>query len=103
MRDAVHAEWTKLRTVPSSGWLLIAIIALTVGVGALATSIVKCPGTCDADTTKLSLTGIMLGQAAVAGSRRRRRHCRVRHRHDPGQPGRRAAPVGAARRQGRQW
>jgi ABC-2 type transport system permease protein len=66
MRDAVHAEWTKLRTVPSSGWLLIAIIALTVGASALVTSIVKCPGTCDADTTKLSLTGIMLGQAAVA-------------------------------------
>jgi ABC-2 type transport system permease protein len=60
MRDAVHAEWTKLRTVPSSGWLLIAIIALTVGASALVTSIVKCPGTCDADTT------IMLGQAAVA-------------------------------------
>ncbi len=66
MRDAVHAEWTKLRTVPSPGWLLIAIIVLTVGVSALATSIVKCPGTCDADTAKLSLTGIMLGQAAVA-------------------------------------
>jgi len=66
MRDAVHAEWTKLRTVPSSGWLLIAIIALTVGASALVTSIVKCPGTCGADTTKLSLTGIMLGQAAVA-------------------------------------
>ena len=66
MRDAVHAEWTKLRTVPSSGWLLIAIIALTVGASALVTSIVKCPGTCAADTTKLSLTGIMLGQAAVA-------------------------------------
>jgi ABC-2 type transport system permease protein len=66
MRDAVHAEWTKLRTVPNSAWLLIAIIALTVGASALVTSIVKCPGTCGADTTKLSLTGIMLGQAAVA-------------------------------------
>ncbi|HSR86887.1 MAG TPA: ABC transporter permease, partial [Streptosporangiaceae bacterium] len=66
MRDAVHAEWTKLRTVPSTGWLLIAVIALTVGASAMATAIVKCPGTCDADTTKLSLTGIMLGQAAVA-------------------------------------
>jgi ABC-2 type transport system permease protein len=66
MRDAVRAEWTKLRTVPSTGWLLIAIIALTVGASAMATAIVKCPATCDADTTKLSLTGIMLGQAAVA-------------------------------------
>ena len=66
MRDAVRAEWTKLRTVPSTGWLLIAVIALTVGASAMATAIVKCPATCDADTTKLSLTGIMLGQAAVA-------------------------------------
>jgi ABC-2 type transport system permease protein len=66
MREAVHAEWTKLRTVPSPAWLLIGIIALTVGASALATSIVKCPATCSADTTKLSLTGIMLGQAAVA-------------------------------------
>ncbi len=66
MRDAVRAEWTKLRTVPSTGWLLIAIIALTVGASAMATAIVKCPATCDTDTTKLSLTGIMLGQAAVA-------------------------------------
>ena len=66
MREAVHAEWTKLRTVPSTGWLVIAVIALTVGISALATSIVKCPATCGADTTKLSLTGILLGQAAVA-------------------------------------
>ena len=66
MREAVHAEWTKLRTVPSTGWLVIAVIALTVGISALVTSIVKCPATCGADTTKLSLTGIMLGQAAVA-------------------------------------
>lgn len=66
MKDAVHAEWTKLRTVPSTGWLLIAVIALTVGASAMATAIVKCPSTCNADTTKLSLTGIILGQAAVA-------------------------------------
>ena len=67
MRDAVHAEWTKLRTVPSPAWLVIAVIALTVGASAMAAAIVKCPATCSADTTKLSLTGIMLGQAAVAG------------------------------------
>jgi ABC-2 type transport system permease protein len=66
MKDAVHAEWTKLRTIPSTGWLLIAVVALTVGASAMATAIVKCPATCSADTTKLSLTGIMLGQAAVA-------------------------------------
>jgi ABC-2 type transport system permease protein len=67
MKDAVHAEWTKLRTVPSTSWLLITLVALTVGTSAMASAIVKCPASCSTDTTKLSLTGIMLGQAAVAG------------------------------------
>ena len=66
LRDALHAEWTKLRTVPSTGWLLLTLIALTVGASALAAEVVKCPASCGADTTKLSLTGILLGQAAVA-------------------------------------
>ncbi len=66
LREALHAEWTKLRTVPSTGWLLLTLIALTVGAGALATAVVKCPASCGEDTTKLSLTGILLGQAAVA-------------------------------------
>lgn len=67
MKDAVHAEWTKLRTSPSTTWLLLATIALTIGLSTLVSSIQKCPTACDADTTKLSLTGIMLGQAVVAG------------------------------------
>jgi ABC-2 type transport system permease protein len=64
--NALHAEWTKLRTVPSTAWLLLTAVALTVGISALTTSVVKCPASCTADTTKLSLTGILLGQAAVA-------------------------------------
>jgi ABC-2 type transport system permease protein len=64
--NALHAEWTKLRTVPSTAWLLLTAVALTVGISALTTSVVKCPASCSADTTKLSLTGVMLGQAAVA-------------------------------------
>ena len=66
LREALHAEWTKLRTVPSTAWLLITAIVLTVGVSTLATVAVKCPASCGEDTTKLSLTGILLGQAAVA-------------------------------------
>jgi ABC-2 type transport system permease protein len=64
--EAVHAEWTKLRTVQSTMWLLLTLIVLTAGIGALASAAVKCPATCSEDTTKLSLTGIQLGQAAVA-------------------------------------
>ncbi len=66
LREAVHAEWTKLRTVPSTRWLLLTAIALTAGASALAAGVVKCPASCGEDTTKLSLTGILLGQAAVA-------------------------------------
>ncbi len=66
LRDALHAEWTKLRTVPSTGWLLLTVIVLTVGASALATVVEKCPASCGEDSTKLSLTGVLLGQAAVA-------------------------------------
>jgi ABC-2 type transport system permease protein len=66
LRQAVHAEWTKLRTVPSTGWLLLTTIALTLGASVLAAGVVKCPGSCGQDTTTLSLTGILPGQAAVA-------------------------------------
>jgi ABC-2 type transport system permease protein len=66
LREAVHAEWTKLRTVPSTGWLLLTAIVLTVGVSVLETAVTKCPAECADDTTKLSLTGVWVGQAAVA-------------------------------------
>jgi ABC-2 type transport system permease protein len=64
--DCVHAEWTKLRTTASTGWLLLTLLVLTAGTSALATAVVKCPASCGEDTTKLSLTGILPGQAAVA-------------------------------------
>jgi ABC-2 type transport system permease protein len=67
MRDALHAEWTKLRTAPGTIWLLLAVITLTVAVSLAATATVSCPfGGCEVDPTKVSLTGITLGQAVVA-------------------------------------
>jgi ABC-2 type transport system permease protein len=68
LRDALHAEWTKLRTVAGPAWLLAGTIVATVAVSAAATAAVRCPsGTaCPVDTTKLSLTGIQAGQAIVA-------------------------------------
>ena len=70
LRRAVRAEWTKLRTVPSLPWLLAAAVGLTVlgSVGSLAsvdTSQCPTPSECFEDTTKLSLSGVGLGQAAV--------------------------------------
>jgi len=67
MTAVLHAEWTKLRTVAGPGWLLLAAIALTAAVGALAANAVDCPGGgCQVDPAKVSLTGIYLGQAIVA-------------------------------------
>jgi ABC-2 type transport system permease protein len=68
MAHALHAEWTKLRTVAGPAWLLAALVTLTIAVSALATAAVTCPsGTaCAVDRAKLSLTGIEFGQAIVA-------------------------------------
>ena len=65
--DALHAEWTKLRTLASTGWLLLGVVAFTVAVSAAADAAASCPaGGCQADQAKLSLTGIQVGQAIVA-------------------------------------
>ena len=65
---ALRAEWTKLRTVRSSGWLLAGVTTLTVGLGAVVVWSVQCvpeQGGCDADTTKLALSGVYVGQLAA--------------------------------------
>jgi ABC-2 type transport system permease protein len=72
LRVALHAEWTKLRTLASTFWLLLAAAALTIAVSAAAAAAFSCvPGECapavtGADPAKISLTGIDLGQAVVA-------------------------------------
>jgi ABC-2 type transport system permease protein len=68
LRYALHAEWTKLRTVSGPAWLLLGLAALTIAVSTAAVGATHCPPnlTCPVDTTKLSLTGIQLGQAVAA-------------------------------------
>lgn len=34
MGDALHAEWTKLRTISEPSWLLLSVVVLTVAVSA---------------------------------------------------------------------
>jgi len=64
--QALHAEWTKLRTIPSTGWLLLACIALTVALSFVVAAAVICPSTgCELDPARVSLSGIVLGQAVV--------------------------------------
>lgn len=68
---ALRAEWTKLRTMPSTGWTLLAVILSTAAVGGLVMWDLTPPNcdrsdpSCDFDLTKLSLSGVYLGQAAV--------------------------------------
>ncbi len=75
MSDALRMEWTKLRTVSSTFWLLLAAAALTVTVSAAVSAAVNCagggPGGCAAaatglDPARTSLSGADLGQVIVA-------------------------------------
>ena len=67
MRLALHAEWTKMWTVAGSLWLLLGTIASTVALSVAVTSVMTCGAAgCGYDTTKLTLTGVALGQALVA-------------------------------------
>lgn len=67
MSHALHAEWTKFRTLASTFWLLLAAAALTIAVGAAAAAATRCTsGACAEDPAKISLTGIYLGQAIIA-------------------------------------
>jgi ABC-2 type transport system permease protein len=65
--DAIRAEWTKLRTLTNTWWLLGGVVAVTVAISAaIAASIHISPGTPGGqDPTKLALIGIDLGQAVV--------------------------------------
>ncbi|MQY10819.1 hypothetical protein SRB5_09320 [Streptomyces sp. RB5] len=67
MTRALHAEWTKLRTVPGPLWLLLGAVAATVALSAGAASVVRCTSAgCGGDLTGVSLVGVRLGQAPVA-------------------------------------
>jgi ABC-2 type transport system permease protein len=64
---AVRAEWTKLRTLSATWWLLLTVIALTTAVGAGAASAVSCQAAgCGQDPAKVALSGVDLSQAVVA-------------------------------------
>jgi ABC-2 type transport system permease protein len=68
--DALRAEWTKLRTIAGTWWLMAGAVALTTAAsaGVVASTHVSPAGPVDAgeDPTKLSLIGVDLGQAVIA-------------------------------------
>lgn len=68
MSRALHAEWTKQRTVPGTPWLLAGAVVLTVALGVLASTAATCQAGvhCQVDLARTSLTGVYLGQAVIA-------------------------------------
>ena len=66
MAEALHAEWTKVRTLPGTFWLLAGVVVLTAVAGGVTAAAVSCPAAgCGQDPAKVSLTGIDLGQAVA--------------------------------------
>ena len=64
---ALRAEWTKLRTLPGTWWLLLAVIALTAAVGIGADTAATCSAAgCGQDPARIALSGVDLSQAVVA-------------------------------------
>lgn len=68
MKDALHAEWTKLRTTAGPAWLLLAAVGLTVGATAMvAASHRYAADSPRLDTVSTGLSGVVVGQLLVAG------------------------------------
>jgi ABC-type transport system involved in multi-copper enzyme maturation permease subunit len=67
---ALRSEFTKIRSVRSTYWSLIALIVVTVGIGAAAgaSSAASTPGQLGSgfDPTQTSLYGLVLGQLIIA-------------------------------------
>lgn len=70
--DLVRAEWTKLRTVRSTGWTLLVTVVLGLGISAIATAETRAHwastppgGHVGFDPTATSLIGIFVAQFAV--------------------------------------
>lgn len=65
---AIRAEWTKVRTLPSTGWLILIVVLGTVGLGLAITASLdyaRCDKPCTLDTTKLTLAGVRLSQIGI--------------------------------------
>jgi ABC-type transport system involved in multi-copper enzyme maturation permease subunit len=68
----MRSEWTKLRSVRSTTWTLLATVVITIGIGIIATSTEATRWTHSSladrlsfDPTNLSLTGLLFGQLAI--------------------------------------
>ena len=69
---ALRSEWTKLRSVRSTRWSLLAAVVLTIGIAALATAVFRnhWAGMSPADRAdfhplELNMAGVQLAQLAI--------------------------------------
>jgi len=69
MRRALRMEWTKIRTIRSTSWSVLALVAATIAVSGFAaarTDPTDCaPRPCTLDTVRIALGGVYIGQIAV--------------------------------------
>src|SRR5262245_43706968 len=70
MTGSLRAEWTKARTVASTGWLLLLVVLAMVALGLAVTGSLRV-NACDVDpcvldTAKLSLSGVRVAQVGAA-------------------------------------
>jgi ABC-2 type transport system permease protein len=65
MTDALRAEWAKLRTLPGTGWLLVAAVVATIAVSAAVAAATHITSGRGQDPTKLAFAGLALGQVIV--------------------------------------
>ncbi len=70
--EALHSEWTKARTVPSTRWILITAAILGIGIGALVSGLSAHQYATDSpgaralwDPTALSGSGLVIAQFAI--------------------------------------
>lgn len=64
--QALHAEWTKLRTTPGVGWLLLTALVLTVGVSVLTSASAHYSPGAAPDLAKIAFAGVIAGQGVLA-------------------------------------
>jgi ABC-2 type transport system permease protein len=64
---SLRAEWTKLRTLPGTIWLLLAVTLTGACTGVAADAVARCPAAgCHIDPARNSLSGVYLSQLIVA-------------------------------------
>jgi ABC-2 type transport system permease protein len=63
--DALRAEWTKLRTLSGTRWLVLGAVIATVALSAVVAAAIHIASDRGQDPTKISLTGVYLGQTVI--------------------------------------